>query len=379
MFENCTKLKVVRTLLIICLSLVVLQGFVNIVSYKYMSRFLSGSLSLFSSSSPKNYSLSVLDRLSDFMLGSTPRPQATNDTLYPSSSYTSTTPNMTATVSTNSSLPLCPLVPPSLVGPLATYTDAPSFEKIAELHRELLPGGRYKPAECVARHRIAIIIPYRNREEQLRILLHNIHPILKRQQLDYGIYVIEQALPTRFNRAMLMNIGFKETLKIYDYQCFFFHDVDLIPENDLNLYTCPDNPRHMSAAIDKFKYNLPYTGIFGGVSALSKEHMEKVNGFSNKYFGWGGEDDDMSQRIVQNGLKIIRYPLTIARYKMIKHGREKTNEVNKSRFALLNSAKKRMKVDGLNSLKYTVNAIEFRPLYTLINVLIDEKYIMKSR
>ena len=42
--------------------------------------------------------------------------------------------------------------------------------------------------------------------------------------------------------------------------------------------------------------SLPYNGIFGGVSALSKEHMEKVNGFSNKYFGWGGEDDDMYQR-----------------------------------------------------------------------------------
>ena len=36
-----------------------------------------------------------------------------------------------------------------------------------------------------------------------------------------------------------------------------------------------------------------------------------------------------------------------------------------------------MKTDGLNSLKYTVNKIEFRPLYTWINVTIDEKEIMK--
>jgi hypothetical protein len=35
---------------------------------------------------------------------------------------------------------------------------------------------------------------------------------------------------------MLMNIGFVEALKIYDYQCFIFHDVDLIPENDNNIY-----------------------------------------------------------------------------------------------------------------------------------------------
>ena len=51
-----------------------------------------------------------------------------------------------------------------------------------------------------------------------------------------------------------MNIGWVEALKRHDYQCAIFHDVDLIPENDKNIYSCPEQPRHMSAAIDKFKY-----------------------------------------------------------------------------------------------------------------------------
>ena len=43
-------------------------------------------------------------------------------------------------------------------------------------------------------------------------------------------------------------------------------------------------------------YRLPYPQIFGGVSAIKKDHFEKINGFSNLYFGWGGEDDDMYKR-----------------------------------------------------------------------------------
>ena len=39
-----------------------------------------------------------------------------------------------------------------------------------------------------------------------------------------------------------------------------FHDVDLLPEDDRNLYTCGDQPRHMSVSVDKFKYKLPYPG-----------------------------------------------------------------------------------------------------------------------
>ena len=58
----------------------------------------------------------------------------------------------------------------------------------------------------------------------------------------------------KFNRAMLFNIGYAESIKQHMYTCFIFHDVDLIPEDDRNLYSCPEMPRHMSVAIDKLKY-----------------------------------------------------------------------------------------------------------------------------
>ena len=54
--------------------------------------------------------------------------------------------------------------------------------------------------------------------------------------IDYGIYVIEQNGTESFNRAMLFNIGASEAMKRYSYDCFIFHDVDLLPEDDRNIY-----------------------------------------------------------------------------------------------------------------------------------------------
>ena len=38
-----------------------------------------------------------------------------------------------------------------------------------------------------------------------------------------------------------------------------------------------------------------------------------------------GEDDDISKRIRTHGLSIVRYPITIARYKMLQHPKETPN------------------------------------------------------
>ena len=75
-------------------------------------------------------------------------------------------------------------------------------------------------------------------------------------------------------------------------QCFVFHDVDLLPLNAQNLYACSNLPIHLSAFVDTFRFNLPYSTLFGGALAISQEIFEAVNGFSNQFSGWGGEDDD---------------------------------------------------------------------------------------
>ena len=80
-----------------------------------------------------------------------------------------------------------------------------------------------------------------------------------------------------------------------------------------------------------YGYRLPYARILGGVAAIHSDLFIKVNGYSNKFFGWGGEDDDFSARCRRKGIDIVRYPQTIARYQMIKHKQDKGNEKNPAR------------------------------------------------
>ncbi|XP_063788210.1 beta-1,4-galactosyltransferase 1-like [Pseudophryne corroboree] len=227
-------------------------------------------------------------------------------------------------------------------------------------------GGHSKPAKCTALQKIAIVIPFRNREPHLNVWLHNMHPFLQKQQADYGIYVVEQFGDSKFNRAKLMNVGYSEAVNEYDYNCFIFSDVDIIPMDHRNLYRCSKNPKHMANSLDKFNFRLRYKTVFGGVVAFSKEQFLKVNGFSNVFWGWGGEDDELYQRVIKAGMEIERLDQNISKAKAFVHSRDNGNEQNKKSVPLIYKAGMRMHKDGLNSLNYTIISITKHRLYTKV-------------
>ena len=116
-----------------------------------------------------------------------------------------------------------------------------------------------------------------------------------------------------------------------DFTCIVFHDVDLIPEDDRNLYICNEtNPTHLSIKIKKFKYIYPYGTDFGGVTMIPKSLYKKLNGHTNLFWGWGQEDTDMQQRITKKRISIDRPDnLDYGKYTNLEHDHDYTFQNSK--------------------------------------------------
>jgi hypothetical protein len=204
---------------------------------------------------------------------------------------------------------------------------------------------------------LAIIVPYRNREEHLKEFIPFMNNFLKTNiKNNFCIVIVEQANNEKFNRGTLINIGFD----LIKDKCTYIspHDVDLLPEE--SDYSFPETPTHLSAYRSQSDYKLEYEECFGGVNLFSNEHFSLVNGFSNLYCGYAAEDDDLRRRCILNGLKINR---RLGRYKSLHHTYDhvQQSDIDKNREIYFSSFKvhpilnlKNTKLDGLSSLEYKI-------------------------
>ena len=119
------------------------------------------------------------------------------------------------------------------------------------------------------------------------------------KDIDYEIFIIEQSDDKPFNRGKLLNAGYKYALdKGCDY--FVFHDVDMLPE-DVD-YSYSDKPLHLATHLQEHDYETTFFDYFGGVTMFTKEDFKTINGFSNEYWGWGFEDDDLLMRLTESNV-----------------------------------------------------------------------------
>ena len=100
-----------------------------------------------------------------------------------------------------------------------------------------------------------------------------------------------------------------------DADCFIFHDIDLVPES-------PD--------------------------CFYKKQFYDINGYSNRFWAWGAEDDDLSNRI-RGFYKLKKVPRprnsTLYHIYQLEHKREKMNPERRN---ILKNWKERWHHDGIN-------------------------------
>jgi hypothetical protein len=146
-------------------------------------------------------------------------------------------------------------------------------------------------------HKLGVIVPYRNRYEHLQEFKKSIVEYLESKNIDFKIIIVEQDNAKLFNRGMLCNIGFIEAQKENcDY--IVIHDVDMIPV-DVD-YSYSNVPVHLATD------NIPFESYFGGMTMFPTDIFEKINGFSNLYWGWGFEDDDLRYRCVKKNVPFAK-------------------------------------------------------------------------
>ena len=167
--------------------------------------------------------------------------------------------------------------------------------------------------------KLGVCVPYRNRELHLNEFIPKVGAYLKSQNIDFQMYFCHQVDKKLFNRGATKNIAAKHA---FEDGCthIVWHDIDMIPEEDGGAdYSFPEQgPRHIATKISQMNYGLKYHEYFGGAVVFSKEHVEKTNGYSNEYWDWGMEDDDLFWRCNKEGLTnntFIEESLTSQPYK----------------------------------------------------------------
>jgi hypothetical protein len=149
--------------------------------------------------------------------------------------------------------------------------------------------------------KLGVCVPYRNREAHMNEFVPHVSKFLDERGIEHTIYLAHQCDDKLFNRGLMKNIAAKHA---FDDGCDYivWHDIDMVPEDESCDYSFPnDNPQHIAVRISQSDYQLKYEEYFGGAVIFSKEQVEKTNGYSNDYWDWGMEDDDLFWRCVMEG------------------------------------------------------------------------------
>lgn len=164
------------------------------------------------------------------------------------------------------------------------------------------------------KEKIAIITCFRDsvngggeRSKQREAYIHLMNRLLIPYQCSFKIFIIEQDNDGNpFNIGKLKNIGYELAAK-EKFSHYIFSDIDIVPDYNLMkyLFVNPGNkPISLATRGTRYKSRV----FMGTLLSFSGETFEKINGYPNNFWGWGGEDDALITRLVQNNINEILVP-----------------------------------------------------------------------
>ncbi|XP_062601148.1 beta-1,4-galactosyltransferase 7-like [Saccostrea cucullata] len=204
-------------------------------------------------------------------------------------------------------------------------------------------------------HKMAILVPFRDRFEELLEFVPYIHNFLNKQGTAHQIFVINQVDDYRFNRASLINVGFLESQKDCDY--IAMHDVDLVPVNPAITYPYPRTGVYHVASPELHPL-YHYKKFVGGILLLTRDAFISTNGMSNRYWGWGREDDEFYVRMHHQALEIERPKGITTGNQTFRHihNRKKRPRDNYRYFGQTQKTSRLDRETGASNVRYTVES-----------------------
>jgi xylosylprotein 4-beta-galactosyltransferase len=191
--------------------------------------------------------------------------------------------------------------------------------------------------QALPHHHLAVLVPYRSVDgtvhiDDLSMLCDRLGRHFTRQRLSYELFIINQVDNLPFNRGALTNAAVATLLArtpdvgakglaarhhaAFDYLAV--HDVDRFPVEDVGNRSAHEGIATGEVRVGSSKssgaqcdlttrtyYAFPPgqprvlhpMSFAGGVLVLSLAQYLAVNGFSNAYWGWGEEDNDLFLRL----------------------------------------------------------------------------------
>lgn len=140
---------------------------------------------------------------------------------------------------------------------------------------------------------LLIVVPYRNREEHLACFLEKTPSFFDKTNLTYDILICELDEIGDWNAGLCVNSLIDFINQDRQYEWLYIHHVDIWPSDG-------------EWAFPKEKEVYFNMGDYGSCLMKLSTFFE-VDGYSNSFWGWGGEDNELYQKLKEKGYQVSDY------------------------------------------------------------------------